>query len=471
MSSIAGYNFKKLKRLKGNMSKSPKEIRDEINSISPSFCLAKWMQVTVHLQNGQTHSCHHPGTHKVPLEEIANNPSALHNTRHKKNLRKQMLEGERPVECDYCWKIEDAHPDNLSDRVFKSSDDWAYPYLQEVASSPFTKNFNPSYLEVSFGNECNFKCAYCAPHISSGVMSEIMKFGPYTTTPHFSVEGLKEANLFPYSKDEENPYVKAFWDWWPDLIKDLKIFRITGGEPLINANTYRFFDYLKQNPLPELRFAINSNLGVPKVTFRRFLDDIKEISEKKLVKNIQFFTSVDTHGKNAEFIRFGLNYQSYMENVRQFLEETKDIQLIFMCTYNAFSVINFRKYLEEVTELKRTFKDSEGRTRVILDTPYLRNPTFLSCYVLTEDFWPYIREDLQYMKENSDVYHDFEIGKFERILNWLEQLEENDHRALTRKNLYIYLQEYQKRKEINFMDYCPEYADFYNFCKKINDEY
>ena len=51
-----------------------------INSISPSFCVAKWKQVTMHLQNGHTHSCHHPNTHVVPLEEIRRNPTALHNT-------------------------------------------------------------------------------------------------------------------------------------------------------------------------------------------------------------------------------------------------------------------------------------------------------------------------------------------------------------------------------------------------------
>jgi hypothetical protein len=44
--------------------------RDKINAISPSFCAAKWQQVTMHLQTGHTHSCHHPQTHKIPLIEL-----------------------------------------------------------------------------------------------------------------------------------------------------------------------------------------------------------------------------------------------------------------------------------------------------------------------------------------------------------------------------------------------------------------
>lgn len=452
------------------MSKRPIEIKKEIDDVSPSFCLAKWLQVTVHLQNGQTHSCHHPGTHKVPLEEITSDPSALHNTKYKKALRKQMLEGKRPLECEYCWKIEDAHVDNLSDRIFKSSDDWAYPNLEKIAHLPPSQSVNPTYLEVSFGNECNFKCAYCAPHISSALMAENNQFGPYSTLGHHSKEYMKSAGLYPYSKDDYNPYVEAFWTWWPNLIKDLKVFRITGGEPLLNPNTFRFFKYLKNNPMPELNLAINSNLGIPKATFDKFVEEVKDISNKNLVKSLQLYTSVDTYGKNAEFVRFGLNYESFMGNVKRFLEETKDIQVIFMCTYNAFSVVNFRKFLEEVTELKKNYRDQHGNPRLILDTPYLKDPSFLSCYVLTEEFWKYTRGDLEYLKEQKDLYNEQEISKFARILTWLEGLEENLHRRYTRKMLYTFIQEYQQRKAISFIDYCPEYADFYELCRLSDNE-
>ena len=51
-------------------------IKQKLDNVSSSFCLAKWYQVTIHLQNGHTHSCHHPGTHKVPLDELINNPTA-----------------------------------------------------------------------------------------------------------------------------------------------------------------------------------------------------------------------------------------------------------------------------------------------------------------------------------------------------------------------------------------------------------
>ena len=50
----------------------------KLDSVSSSFCVAKWKQVTMHLQNGLNHSWHHPKPHVVPVAEIKFNPTALH---------------------------------------------------------------------------------------------------------------------------------------------------------------------------------------------------------------------------------------------------------------------------------------------------------------------------------------------------------------------------------------------------------
>ena len=69
------------------------QTKDLLDKVSPSFCLAKWNQVSIHLGAGMTHSCHHPAAHKIPIEELTISPSALHNTDFKKHQRKMMLEG------------------------------------------------------------------------------------------------------------------------------------------------------------------------------------------------------------------------------------------------------------------------------------------------------------------------------------------------------------------------------------------
>ena len=202
--------------------------KDKLNEVGPGFCLAKWTQVTLQLQNGHNHSCHHPRTHKISETEIARNPSALHNTRYKKLRRKEMLQGARPTECDYCWNIED-NSSSYSDRIYKSAEPWSEPYFDEIKNSRWNEDFNPRYVEVSFSNVCNFKCSYCGPEYSSQWLQETKQFGGYPTTPIYnSYESLEIRDSVPILHSEYNPYVEAFWDWWPELYNDLHTFRITG---------------------------------------------------------------------------------------------------------------------------------------------------------------------------------------------------------------------------------------------------
>jgi len=97
------------------------KVFDTLNKISPSMCLAKWYNVSIHIPTGKTHSCYHPPAHRIPLEEIRINSDAIHNTKYKKEQRKKMLQGERPQECNFCWDIEDSG-NMLSDRAYRSKD-------------------------------------------------------------------------------------------------------------------------------------------------------------------------------------------------------------------------------------------------------------------------------------------------------------------------------------------------------------
>src|SRR6056300_2121617 len=73
--------------------------KEKLLSISPTMCLAKWNQVSLHLPTGLTNSCYHPPLHKMDAEQVKHNPAALHNTAEKLQQRDQMLKGERPDGC------------------------------------------------------------------------------------------------------------------------------------------------------------------------------------------------------------------------------------------------------------------------------------------------------------------------------------------------------------------------------------
>jgi hypothetical protein len=223
--------------------------KTKLATVSDSFCLAKWKQVSLHLTTGHTNSCYHPPLHRIPVEPLADNPSALHNTEHKKQSRSEMMEGTKCSDCKYCWNIE--AQGNISDRHYRSGEPWAMESFDEIVNNPLA-DVNPSYVEVNFNNVCNLSCSYCSPQFSSTWTAESKEHGAWpTTVPHNDPQHfVGERRAIP--NREDNPYREAFWRWWPDLYPSLKHFRMTGGEPTMDPNTYRVFDYVLENPKQDL---------------------------------------------------------------------------------------------------------------------------------------------------------------------------------------------------------------------------
>lgn len=451
------------------------KIHKEINEVSPSFCVAKWKQVTLHLQNGHTHSCHHPGTHQVPLNELKDNPSALHNTSYKKQLRKMMLEGERPTECDYCWKVEDKSTDSYSDRTYKSADTWAHPYIDDIVSKPWDDNVQPSYVEVSFGNVCNFKCSYCAPHISSQWMEEIERYGAYPTSDKFNnLEWTAIQNQMPIPNKDENPYVDAFWEWFPTMYKELKYFRITGGEPLLNKNTFKVLEYIIANPNPELEVAINTNMNPPPELLNKFLSLVKIIKDEKKLAKFKIFTSAEAHGKQAEYIRFGMNYDLWLENIHKTYATIPDIEFTIMSTYNILSLPSYTKFLQDMLDIKKRYMSPKmSHSPMMVDIPYLRYPAHQAIFMITPELLPLIKEHVDFMYANLespskpyDGFFDFEAAKMRRIYEMAGTIvQENNNVDTERTDFYKFVDEHDKRRGTNFVDTFPELENFYKICK------
>jgi pyruvate-formate lyase-activating enzyme len=458
------------------------DTKTKLDSVGCGFCLAKWTQVTMHLQIGHTHSCHHPGTHPIPQREIKRNPSALHNTRFKKLRRKEMLENKRPTECDYCWNVEDSS-NEYSDRTFKSSEPWSFGDFQTIKNLDWKEDFNPRYVEVSFSNACNFKCSYCSPQFSSKWMEEIKEYGGYPTTDNFnSLDYLIQEDKMPIPLHEENPYVDAFWKWWPDLYRDLHTFRMTGGEPLMSKDVWKVLDYIieERNPNKQLSLAINSNLGVPDKLIDKLIEKINKITLENKVKDFVIFTSADASGERAEYIRNGLVYNKFMDNVDRILRECPRINITFMVTYNALSVPNYDKLIEEIYELKTIHK---GFSRywpgaILMDTSYLRHPQHQAVKTLqgdpnydwSQNIWRQaeLMNFLQspYFAKDQAGFGDLEIIKMKRIYDWMISPDEEHIQRMRRFNFYNYFSNHDKRRGTNFVKTFPELEDFYNFCKE-----
>ena len=426
-----------------------------IDSKSPSFCGAKWLNATIWLGAGKTASCHHPPAHDIDVRELETNPTAIHNTRHKKEMRKLMQNGQRPAECDYCWKMEDMDRQVVSDRVFKTviyedSD------LEIISKTNFEKNINLQTLEIAFDRSCQFACSYCNANFSTTWSKEIKKFGPYQNLKsdgagHFTSDG-DESDL--YMPNEKNPYIEAFWRWWPELSQSLKELRITGGEPLMTPHLWKLFDYFgDRGGSGQLVFSVNSNLGSKDELIDRLIEKSHYINRFKI------FTSGEAFGKQAEYIRDGLHFDNWIANLEKVLMHARLETMNLMMTVNALSLFSITEFLDKTLEIKKKF--SPGY--ITWSVNILRFPSFQSVLTLPEEIKQDSREKIKvWCQTNFTSKHitEFEKESLLRLIDYLDNVKTSHSNSsetkLLKNDFKIFYQQYDQRRNKKFHETFPE---------------
>jgi len=196
---------------------------------------------------------------KNSLETIWNNDVM-------QEVRRQVLNDERPEVCKPCFELEDQGVESLRQRhingVIPESRINLYPdtVLQEIMPFEFPT------MEIKLNNLCNLKCRMCNPLDSTSWQDwDVIK-------PFY----IKENNYLVPTVDslvkKPGQYIGPFDDsdnWWNDFEKLLPHFRrveFAGGEPLMDPQHYKILDMLKPyGKNIELKYATNgTTLGITK---------------------------------------------------------------------------------------------------------------------------------------------------------------------------------------------------------------
>jgi len=442
------------------MNKDLEFKRTQLDTKSASFCAAKWYNATIWLGSGQTTSCHHPLPHQIDLEEIKTNPKAIHNTRQKKFEREQMQQGERPQGCEYCWKIEDIGADNVSDRVYKSKI-YSQDSLNTAFNTPCQQDVDLQTLEISFDRTCNFACSYCNPAFSTTWVKDIKNNGAYQNLKsdgrnHFT-HAHDSAQRYGYG--EFNPYVDAFWRWWEsDLHRTLKELRVTGGEPLMSADMWKLMDWFKTNHgKSNTRLAINSNL-CPK---DELMDKLIDASHH--IKHFDVYTSAEAVWGQAEYIRDGMNFKQWRNNMTRLIEQGSLDGLHVMCTINALSLDSLPELINMMVAWKQQYgQDYPNFTLNILRFPSFQSPVVLPLHIK--------QRAINKLKLQTQIYkqqlHDMELNQMNRLIHYLETVESPHAGADTVEKLQHdfkhFYQQYDQRRNKNFHNtFSEEMVEWY----------
>ena len=426
-----------------------------LNSKSESFCGAKWYNATIWLGSGQTTSCHHPLPHAIDLEEIKTNPSAIHNTKEKKQQRSEMQQGIRPKGCEYCWRLEDAG--TTSDRPHKSLI-FSEEELNIAYETPSTQDVNLRTLEIAFDRTCQFACSYCNPAFSSTWAKDIKIAGPYTDLVtdgrgHYSHahDGSQR-----YGFAEVNPYAEAFFAWWEQgLHKDLRELRLTGGEPLMSGYTWKLLDWFNENT-PDCALAINTNLGIDEKKLDEFLEKTAD------VPHLEIYTSNEAVLAKAEYIRDGLDAVQWTKNLMRLADAPQVKAIHVMCTINALCLSSLATFLHGMITVRQTAK-----TEISFTLNILRFPSFQSPLVLPmEKRMEYVDSlDKMLLTTNgliSDMEHEHVARLMQYLLTATAPHEGASPAPELEKDFKRFYTQYDQRRGKDFAATFPELKEWYD---------
>jgi len=385
-------------------------------STSNTLCLAKFHEATIWLYSSKIASCHH-----TPMVTPGESLVTFFNPTDKRDQQNRMLLGEKPSECNYCWNLEEQGL--TSDRELKTL---AFKHNLNAADYlDRSFNFKPKSLELAFQNTCNLACSYCSPSFSTEWENDINRYGNYT--------GLTTDKKLHYQRGIDNNMpvgMDLFWHWFDESSGELESIRITGGEPLLHEDTFKTFEKILQIN-PNIECVIHTNLCQKPTIINRFINSVNCLT------NVRINVSNESAGDIAEFIRDGMNYNEWLDNVRRVCVETTATVSI-STTITALALLGLDQLYTDILTVPN---------RPYISINFATYPEFqsLACLSYIERLF-YQKKYTAFFKSIEDKLTQAELSTIPRILNMLDpKLTHNNHKEY-RTDLDIFFEQYCQRR-------------------------
>lgn len=422
------------------------ETKNKLNAVNNYFCIAKITDQTLRLDAGITYACHKAPQIQIDEHELEKNPFAIFNPAELKKQKTNMLQGIKNSGCSYCWVREDA---NIVSRRFEYGAIYMAQHGSNIIEQIIQQGANhyPTELTISFNNTCNFKCIYCNADFSSRWAHEINSYGSLTV-----VDSGKVSNKNVYELEQgKNPYIKAFWKVLQEMSDHFKKITITGGEPLLNKDTFKLLQLVTTT---NIEVSLISNLTVKEKLINKLINYLKTYTKKQ---TFILKTSIECTGDKTEYVRFGMNFKLYDTNLRLVLDTVKNYNInaqIKICmTHNALSVTDIKNMFVYMQELREKYGNLIQFTNNVLTFPSCLNIRILPTLMKT-NIIDFIKTNV-----NHAWVTDLEKQQWVELCDYMELPIDNYEKQL--KNFKQSIINLDSRRKLNFVKTFPELKNFY----------
>lgn len=288
-------------------------------------------------------------------------------------VRQQMLKGEWPRECRGCQDRE-----NLGLPSYRHFSNSKYPgYARQLTLKPAAVEPVIRSADLRLNNICNLKCRSCGVTASNRWLSDHNFLYPQDRI---------EKSYQGFDKDP------SFWvEFDEKMLPGLEELDLAGGEPLLSQSQYKLLEKLIAQGKQDIRLHITTNLS--QLRFMQW--DAIELWRK--FPNLELVISLDGVGAQGEYIRHGLNYARWVENIQRVKQELPNVK---RCLHFVVSILN-------VTDLRghyETIIRGEFVNPNLITFTFLNWPAYMSIQVLRPELKHRVERDVrEWLSESPEM--------------------------------------------------------------------
>tara|TARA_B100000959_G_scaffold56667_1_gene59153 strand:+ start:1378 stop:2643 length:1266 start_codon:yes stop_codon:yes gene_type:complete len=333
------------------------------------------------------------------------------NSEKMREVRRQVLNGERPDVCAPCFDLEDQGVQSLRQRHIADNIPESrvnlYPNALDSLSKDMTMPFELPTMEIKINNLCNLKCRMCNPLDSTQWKDWNSIVEHYKKEDNYLVKAVEDLGL------TKAPYVGLFDDkkeWWDSLRKLLPHFKrveFAGGEPLMDPQHYKILDLLSENGKNiEIKYATNGTvLGIKGRWIKDYWPKFKSVAVN---------VSIDGIDEVYEYVRSNGKFQDVVDNVRIMKNIPTVSRIVGAFTVQSNNIMQIDKVIDYFL----------NKLEIVFYSHRVQYPRALSAQVLPKELKDKVIAKLELMKDKVKEYR---LVKEHPILEkiTLQQIQDN----------------------------------------------
>ena len=381
------------------------------------------------------------------LEEIWNGEKM-------KEVRRQVLNNERPEVCKPCFDLEDQGVQSLRQRhiagVIPEARVNLYPDALDALDDDFSMPFELPTMEIKLNNLCNLKCRMCNP-LDSTSWKDWNEVKPF-----YEKENNILIPIIDSLTDTPGKYIGPFdnsENWWSSFTKLLPHFRrveFAGGEPLMDPYHYKILDMLAPyGENIELKYATNgTTLGIKGGrTIHDYWPKFKSIAVN---------VSIDGLHDVYEYIRGNGKFEEIEENIKVFKSFPNVSRVVGAFTVQANNIM-------QICDVIDYFLNDMG---IVFYSHRVNYPMPLSAQVLPPELKEKIVSDLENMKVKILDYKVIQENELLKKVT-MQQIQDNINFLKARcmysshwMDCIFFNRALDKSRGQNFLDVNPEFKQY-----------